>query len=428
MDMGPYQNLRKQTAFFLTLVFPFAGLVYTLSHWRESWAKNTFWLACIYLGAVLIYWPEGTILGVGHDGGRYVLQLMEMHRTKVSLESIIGAYSVEHSSMDLYFPLVGYLVSRFTENGHCLFAVFAFVFGYFYSRNIWYILEKIQDKKLGSLVILVVLFFLINPITHINGVRYNTAIHVFVYALLPYLLDNDRSKLWWLIAVPFIHFSFFYVSIFGLLYVVLPKGSNSVGKTFLLISVLIFCVSLLVNSINMSSVKDLLTEYSPESFEERINDYVDQEVSNRLSEANAKNNWYVGASSLIKYWCYCILSLLLYPCFKRNSTICYQYRNLYAFSLLFGSLANIMALIPSGGRFYLVSQMFMVSLILLVSVRIPVSDIFKRALSFSLLLLVMPMVVDIRKLFDYFSITAILGNFITVFLWDYNVPLIQYIK
>ena len=82
-------NRNRTTAFILTLIFPFGGLIYTLNHWRESWAKNPFWLACIYLGAVLIYWPEGMV-ATSIDGGVYALSLMGMHGSSQSLSGILS--------------------------------------------------------------------------------------------------------------------------------------------------------------------------------------------------------------------------------------------------------------------------------------------------------------------------------------------------
>ena len=60
-----------------TFFFPFFGLLLSLYYWRKSWAKNVFWLACMFMGAIQVYCPEGAVLGAGADGGRYVLELME---------------------------------------------------------------------------------------------------------------------------------------------------------------------------------------------------------------------------------------------------------------------------------------------------------------------------------------------------------------
>lgn len=423
------QSKRNKTiAFFLTLVFPFGGLIYTLSHWRESWAKNTFWLACIYLGAVLVYWPEGSLLGEGADGGRYVLDLMDMYGSSITLSQILGQYQIDAHTMDLYQPLMTYFVSRYTDNGHVLFAAFAVVFGFFYSRNIWYILEQLPGKRLGNLFILVTLYFLISPITNINGVRMWTALHVFVYGMMPYILERDKSKLLWVILAPLFHFSFLYVSIFALVFFLFPYRLKTRSYIFLIIAYALFLVSLFVNSLNLDVANDMLVEYSPESYEGRIEGYVNQGYLDANKAQLALNNWYVRLSGSITHWSYNLLLLLMLPCIKRNFKNEDAIMHLYVFALLVGSFANITALIPSGGRFQLLSQMFKVPLILLVAMNIPKNDMFRKYINIALIVLLLPMFFETRKLFDYFSITALVGNFITVFFWENNTPLITELK
>lgn len=420
----------KTTAFILTLVFPFGGLIYTLSHWREKWAKNTFWLACIYLGAVLIYWPEGTILGEGADGGRYVLLLMDMYNnSNVSISSILSNYLRDDGvTMDLYQPLMTFFISRFTDNGHILMAVFALVFGFFYSRNIWFILEKLPKKKFGGLFILVTLYFLICPITQINGVRMWTALHVFVYGMMPYLLRKDRSKLWWVLLTPLIHFSFLYVAILAVVWFLLPYRLKTQNSVFLTIVFVFFVVTLFINALNFDAVEGVLAEYSPESYEFHIKGYVNEDYALRRAEEKSLHNWYVALSGNVTHWCYNLLLLALLPCLKRSFKHYKSLMHLYVFALLLGGFANIMALIPSGGRFQLLSQMFKVPLILLVAMYVPHSDHFRKYVNIALIFLLLPFIFEIRKLFDYFSITMLFGNFITVFFWENNVPIMDYLK
>lgn len=418
----------KNTAFILTLLFPFFGLIYTLNHWRESWAKNTFWLACIYLGAVQIYCPAGTILGMGSDGGRYVLALMDMYGSGITLSRILGQYQIDQYTMDLYQQLMTYLISRFTDNGHVLFAAFAIVFGFFYSRNIWYIIEKLPNRRLGYLFILVTLYFLICPITQINGVRMWTATHVYVYGMMPYILERDKSKFWWVLVTPLIHFSFLYVAIFAVIWFLLPYRVKAQSSLFLSIALVVFVLSLSINTLNLNAVSDMLAEYSPESYEQRIEGYVNVDAAADTVARRALNNWYVAASGNIKHWCYNLLLLLVLPCLKRNFSKDERLKRLLIFALFLGSFANIMALIPGGGRFQVLSNFFKVPLIIMVAMNIPNNDTFRKYVYFASMLLLIPFVVDIRKLFDYYSITALFGNFITVFFWENNVPLIELIK
>lgn len=426
--MAQSGNNNKTTATVLTLFFPFGGLIYTLSHWRESWAKNTFWLACIYLGAVLIYWPEGTILGAGSDGGRIVMRLMDWYHSSITLNDIFNGYLVDQDKMDLFQPLLTYFISRFTDNGHFFFAIYAFAFGFFYSRNIWYILEKFPNKKLGNLFILVTLYFLICPITQINGGRMWLAMHVCVYAMMPYILERDRSKIWWVLVTPLIHFSYLYVALFAVIWSLLPYRLKSQSSLFLYTGMLLFVSSLLINTVNLNSVSSILAEYSPESFEQRIETYVNQDVAIDTAERRALNNWYVAASGNLKHWSFNLLLLLMLPCLRRNSEKNSKLMHLFVFALFLSSFSNIMALIPSGGRFQVLSQMFKVPLILLLVMNIPNNDVFRKYVKVATIFLLIPLVVDFRKLFDFYSITAILGNYITVFFWENNVPLIDYVK
>lgn len=412
----------------LTFLFPFVGLISSLANWRKSWAKNIFLFACIYLGAVFIFLPEGVALGEGTDSARYQLDLIHFYDDNSSLFGVLAKYRIERNMMDFYQPIITYLISRFTDNAHVLFAVFAFVFGFFYSRNVWYVLDKLPNKKQGIFVILTILYFLICPITQINGVRMWTALHVYVYALMPYLLDKDKSKLWCLALAPLIHFSFLYVSLLGIAYVMLPERMKTGSRTLQFVALSTFIATLLINSWNLDAVNGMLMEYSPESYEDRIELYVNQDLADRNAEGAALSNWYIAVSGMLKKWTIAALLIFLFPCMKKFFKGEYGFNRLYIFALLLGAFANIMSLIPSGGRFQILSMMFMVPMVLLSIMRIPKSDGYYEIARFAMLFLLIPVVVDFRRLFDFFGITAVFGNFITAFFWESNVPLIEFVK
>lgn len=422
------QNNNKSTSLVLTFLFPFVGLIYSLANWRQSWAKNAFWLACVYLGAVFIFLPEGVALGEGTDSARYQMDLINFYGDNSSLFGVLAKYRIEHNMMDFYQPIITYLISRFTDNAHVLFAVFALVFGFFYSRNVWFILDKLPNKKQGIFVILTILYFLICPITQINGVRMWTALHVYVYALMPYLLDRDKSKLWCLALAPLIHFSFLYVSLLGFVYFMLSERMKTGSRTLQFVALSTFIATLAVNSLNLDAVGGMLMDYSPESYEDRIELYVNQDLADRNAEGAALSNWYIAVSGILKKWTIAVLLIFLYPCMKKFFKGEYGLNRLYLFALFLGAFANIMSLIPSGGRFQILSMMFMVPVILLTILRIPKTVSYYGMSEKAMLFLLIPVVVDFRRLFDFFGITAVFGNFITAFFWESNVPLIEFVK
>ena len=162
------------------ILWPFGALVSALRNWRQPWAMNVFWVVCIFLGAIQIFHPSGTVLGEGSDAGRYVLELQWMY-SSVDTYSQVSRYFYDGDTNDVFCSTLQFLVSRFTDNGHVFFFVLAIIYGFFYSRNIWYILGKISDQRIKGLWVLIALFFLVCPIWNINGVRMWTALHVFCY-------------------------------------------------------------------------------------------------------------------------------------------------------------------------------------------------------------------------------------------------------
>ena len=412
--------------FILAFLFPLGGLIDCLYNWRQSWAKNVFWIVCIYLGAIHVYCPEGEILGTGSDAGRYVLRLMEMHSADYTFMQLFREFQTSARTIDLYQNIINFIISRFTDNGHILFAVLATIFGFFYSRNIWYILERLPAETVKKNLILVALFFLACTIVAINGARMWTALHVYVYALLPYLVEGKKTRLWWLFAPPFIHFSFLYVVLFAIAYVLVPDWLKRDNRTFLIGSLIIFIISLFVSSLNLSQLAITLTKYSPAAYSQRIGGYVSERLMEVRAGQRAGLNWYVRWSSKTTFWCISSILLAIFPAFSKEQTR-KDLNRLYVFALLIGALVNVMSLIPSGWRFRVLGRMFHYPIILLTLSQISVKDIGYKITTIASWILLLPLVVNIRRLCDDYSIT-IFGNFITVFFWENNVLLISYVK
>jgi len=414
--------------FILAFLFPFGGLIDCLYNWRQSWAKNVFWIVCIYLGAIHVYCPEGTVLGTGSDAGRYVLRLMEMHSADYTFMQLFREFQTSARTIDLYQNIINFIVSRFTDNGHVLFAVFATIFGFFYSRNIWYVLERLPEEIIvKKFFVLLTLFFLACPIVNINGARMWTAMHVYVYALLPYLIEGKKTRLWWLFAPPFIHFSFLYVVLAAVAYVLVPDWLKRDNRAFLIGSLIIFIISLFVSSLDLSQVATILIKYSPEAYSHRIGGYVSERLLEvRTEQYAAFLNWHVIWAGRITFWGISSILIAIFPAFSNEQTR-KELNRLYVFALLIGALVNVMSLIPSGQRFRVLGRMMQYSIILLTLSKFSVKDISYKIIVIASWFLLLPMIVNIRRLFDDYSIT-LFGNFITVFFWENNVLLISYVK
>lgn len=419
------QNNNKSTSLVLTFLFPFVGLIYSLANWRRSWAKNVFWLACIYMGAVQIFQPDGTVLGSGMDAGRYVMDLIDMHDNVHSFSEVVSTF-FDGQTNDIFQPTLTFLVSRFTDNGHVLFFFLAIIFGFFYSRNIWYVLDKLPDRIPGGIWILIVFLFLVCPIWAINGFRMWTALHIFIYGALPFALDGKKDKLVWCFLSVLVHSSFIIVVTILVIYILMAKQIKK-SSWFLTALFVFYIISLTIKTINITAIADIVGNYLPDYYDYKVGAYTSDEALEARHEVSARQSAYIGVLSNMKYWAFQVFVILSYVNIIRNKNIGKWLIPLFSSALLFYGFANIASIVPSGGRFASVAQMLMVPAILLNFTYFPIIK-EKWLLDLALFFLAIALLFDIRQSLDFYGVTLLFGNFITILFWENNVPLMDYIK
>ena len=413
---------KKNSNIILAIIWPFFGLIQSLKNWRQPWAMNIFWVVCIYMGAIQIFHPEGTILGDGSDGGRYVLRLIEMHNGSLGLIEQI-AYSFKlNGSMDYYQLILTWIVSLFTDNGHILFACFAAVFGFFYSRNMWYVLNHISGYLNTAMVIFISLLFLACPIWQINGVRMWTAAHIFMYAVLPYIWEGNKKRLWWLLAVPFVHFSYLYFVILSFAFVLIPNKITADSKIMSWGLMFALVLSLIVGMLKVPAIIQILERFSPDAYQDRIDLYTSDAAFERMGGVRKSVNWYVTASSDIAYWIsnIVLICLSIFPLKDQKS------RKMLNFCLLISIIANVASQLPSGGRFITIAHLFTYSLVIWQIGNI--NKLFNQLVSVMALPLLITIIFSVRTAMDYYGISFIVGNYFTSLFWNDNIPLINFIK
>lgn len=409
----------------LAILWPFAGLVSALRNWRQPWAMNVFWIVCAFLGALHIFNPIGTTLGEGADAGRYALHLQYMHDNIHSFSEISREF-YNGDLNDVFASTLLFLVSRFTSNGHVFFFVLAIIYGYFYSRNIWYILGKIKSEKVKGLWILIALFFFIGPIWFINGVRMFTAMHVFCYGALPYILDGDKKKLYWTIVSVFIHFSFLFVIAVLFLYIVFIRRFVST-KWVLSVLFIFYLITLTVKSLDLGAVNSFLHSYLPANLDARIDGYVNEETLEQRLNSISQQSWHVAFFENIQYWGIQILTILSFITIRKNRTNQTYLIPLFSFALFISGFANIYACVPSGGRYIIIAKMFMIPVFLLLYKQMKIDNSIYRLLNLAMLLIAFSLIFEVRKGLEYYGI-GIFGNFFTAFIFDDRVPLIHYLN
>jgi hypothetical protein len=131
----------KWNAYMLFILWPFLSVIYAIVNYRSKWAKNIIWFFCCFFGYTFVISNEGM------DANRYRDFLVELHTSEISFGDYFhGVYNGDIGRGDYLEPTIRYIVSRFSDDYRILYAIFGFIMGYFYSRNIWFLLDEVSDR------------------------------------------------------------------------------------------------------------------------------------------------------------------------------------------------------------------------------------------------------------------------------------------
>ncbi len=404
--------------------FPIIGLIVSIVDYRKPYAKNLFWFFCAFYGLVHIYLPNASSGIGGADGERYAANFEYLAHQDISWETLSNTfYGGGQNNNDIFEPTVSFVVSRFTDNPHVLFCAFALIFGFFYSRNIWYIL-RFTPNKLGFVAgIFVVSLALLTPIWLINGVRMWTALQVFFCGFLPYLLNKDRSKLWWCYASFLFHFSFLILIALLLVFQFLPHKR--------LPYFIAFIVSLFISELDIGIVRERLMGLGLTAFEAKINTYTSQEYAEHVKDAAGGYSWHVIFAKDLMAYVFKALLIVAYFAFGKLRKLAVdesrRLNMLFCAAAFIYAFANVVSSIPSWGRFGLPAQVLS-AVLSIVIVQYLNSKIFKKIYLIAAILLVYPIVFLIRTGMDYWGLSLLVTNPLTCWFVDDNLPLIALIK
>jgi len=409
-------RVRSLPVYLLFLVWPFALLTASLRNFRDPNAKRGFILFCVYFGFVFVFSRDIQ----GADSARYAQNLVDLHGFAPSLLTLWNSfYSFDTNLLDIYQPVTTWLVSLFTDNAHFLFAIFSFVFGYFYAQNIWIILNNISGKKSIIVWIYILLFILIIPLWYINGVRMYTAAQIFIYGVFLYLLGNNRKGLIWSSASLLFHFSFLLPVAILFLYSILPRK--------LPIYFLFFIVTAFIAEIDLFTIRNYLS-FLPDIFQPRVIAYTNSDYAIGVNEAYKDTVWYVRyAEPALRLTIYSLLSVLVVSRSKIFSKDPLLF-SLICFALFFYGWSNLAAHMPSGARFQTVANFLSVAALLLFFIKYKSSIALKLLRFISLPVILYYCIVSIRIGFDFIGLSTFIGNPFTAFLFEDKIPIIEIIK
>lgn len=265
-------------------------------------------------------------------------------------------------SPDLYRFLCFTLVKSFTDNPKILFALFGLVFGIFWYWSYRLFLKEKRSHTDMVISILVFIFLILNPITNINGARFNTAIWIFVVATIQIVRYGNLRYFILLFCAPLVHFGF----LFGIVVVVLfTLLKNVLISKIMLFKWLfyVFVASFLISWLLSTNVIkfDFISSYIPsDSISNKLSNYNSDDAA-LMVEKRASGSiflkvsgFFIGCIKIVIFLIICHFRSLL----KTLELFEKDIRRLFAFVLFYFTLAYIASSVPSGVRFIMVGNIF----------------------------------------------------------------------
>ncbi|MBN2275452.1 MAG: EpsG family protein [Bacteroidales bacterium] len=397
------------------LVWPFGIMIDAFRHWEKPWSKNVFWLFCIFFGYTFIIAKSSSSL----DSAAVARQFVNYTHANMSLGELWRTFYSESSNIvDIVQPLLFLLVSSVTDNPTILFTVFAVIFGYFYSRNLWLVLGYIKGNFNIVLFVFFLTFALTNPIWNINGFRMYAAAQIFLYGTLSYLLEGKSKKIIWSAVSVLFHYSFLLPVVILFLFTIIKNRIN--------IYLGFFVLTAFIKELDLQMVRSFLS-FLPPVFQLRVEGYTSTEYAAAISSIKQSASWFLPLSSKCIAWVTYGMSLFIYFFYRETLKERKDLITLFCFSLLLCGFANIMSLIPSGHRFLSISHSFIFPLFIIFISNTPVTRGLSIIKGISMPLLIFYCLITIRLGMEHYGLMTLFGNPIYATFSD-SVPLIEGIK
>lgn len=392
----------KNKSYHLVYFFlhPFFSLLYYLKNFRKEHSKNVIWLFTIFFGFTISIGKESQ----GSDIVRYMRDVTLLHDKHFTLSTAIE-YFISTGEIDIGRTFLTILVSRFTDNGYYLIIVFATIFGYFFSRNMWFILDRLNGRIKPVLVILIIVLFLVVPIWDLGGFRFWTAAHVFTYGCLHYFFKYKPKRILWAILTPFV-FHFAFLLPLSILLIHMISGSR------LRLYYFFFLFSFLISEINVGLFNTYIESYTPEILQERTESYRSETALEKFEDSKSSSSkvWYAEYQNKFIAWPLMFTLILSFWVFKQTLRHDKNIYRIFSFTYLFFGVSNIFTNLPSGGRFQSVAILFSLSVLIIFLQNKSYNKLIINTLKLSSPLLFLFIIVSIREGFYLISLMTIMGN------------------
>ena len=410
---------------YLFLMSPFLTGILAIKNYKLPWAKNIMWAFFVFYGFTFGMSEETSTGKQAADITRYTSELKNLYKKNLSFSEVAKLYK-NNEDIDILRLTLAIGISRITDSSQILTAIYGLIFGFFYSRNIWFVLDRIKGKIKPVALLLLIAYVLVDPIWNINGFRFHTAVQIFIYGLLPFLFEGKKKGIIVSSLSFLVHFSFLLP--IGALIVYALLGNRTI------IYFVFFIASIFTSAINITAVNDVIDENAPEALADRTATYRNEDRVENYREGTGFADISAGSWHFLYYlkalhWS--LMAFLIFLFFKRKTieqNNDNRLLNSLSFALLFWAVANIMNSLPSGSRFLAVAALSTLPMLILYIQNMPKEKYLSSKVALASPALLLFIIVSIRVGFYTLSVNTFLANPIIVLITDYNFALNDLIK
>ena len=380
----------------LVAINPFAAFIVGLLNPRDQASRNLVWAFVIFYGAVF-YIPEWS----NSDSVRKLALLKMMYWSDFTLDELMylmfrgpGVYQ------DPYQPVIMFLISRFTDQAWVLFGVFGILFGYVYSRNIWFLIDRVGNRRSAAIVFLIIAFALDESFASgLNHIRFWTACHVFIFGVLHFSDGRNHKYLFVSLLTPLIHFSFTLPCVLLLLFFAIRRFGIAIY--------IFFVASFFVSQLDLAVVKSIM-QYLPLSHEDHAMTYVNK--ADAVGDYwTVERAWFLDLNNKLTSLFVFIVST--YLCWRGVHRTRGASGGIFVLGMLIYGATNLVSYVPSSDRFFSVAEpLIIAALVLFLGAERARKKDMQLAGAMSSLLAINT-ALGVRLILEFASVYLLFGNF-----------------
>ncbi|MDN3658899.1 EpsG family protein [Ferruginibacter paludis] len=414
----------NRDSWYLFLIFPFLTAIIALKNYKAPWAKNIVWAFIVFYGFTFGMSKETSTGESTADITRYAQQIKDLYNQDLSFGEIINLYQ-QNDDIDIARLTIAIGVSRITDNQQVLTAIYAFIFGFFFTRNFWFLLDRLRGKIKPLTILLMACFFLVNPFWNINGFRFHTAVQIFIYGLLPFIFEGKKKSILFCALAILVHFSFLVPM--AVLSIYLLLGNRT------LFFFCFFLASMVSSEINIAGLNTFIQENAPEDLDERTASYRGEERVQDYREGTGfadTENESLHAKIYLQclQWPLMALLVFLFFIYRKIGRVNRAFSNSLAFTLLFWGFANFMSSLPSGGRFLAVASLSALPLLIFYVQNVANEKFIRNKILILSPALLFFIIISTRMGLYSISVNTLISNPVVALLLNYNIAVNDLIK